>query len=280
MKTALILLFFAVSHLGMAGTQLVGSVSDEQQRPVPFVSIGFVNTNIGTVSDMQGNFTLNLNEFPLGSQTLRLSCIGYQAIEIVINESSNEKLHITMLESITELTEVVVRPTRTVTKLKGNKSEDTAIKTNLAISREPNMNLGSAVGRRFGMDNSLNFLKTFKFFVAANNFDTVLVRVTFHAIEKGKPGKPLHQTGIYQPIVQHKRGWVAIDLSPYALVVQEDLIAVVEWVSASKKGNVFAFNISMPALLQTHYYKYGAQNTWKAFRNMSSSMLLEYECEK
>ncbi|MDG1276526.1 MAG: hypothetical protein P8O16_04545 [Algoriphagus sp.] len=58
------------------------------------------------------------------------------------------------------------------------------------------------------------------------------------------------------------------------------IVASVEWIGASNRGNKFGLNISMPALFQTHYYKYGAQNNWKVYPNMSSSMVLVVESEE
>lgn len=76
-------------------------------------------------------------------------------------------------------------------------------------------------------------------------------------------------------VINHKQGWLEFDLRNEYLVLSGTTVASIEWIGASKKGNYLAFNLTMPALGQTHYYKYGAQNDWKVFRNMSTSMVLE-----
>jgi len=58
---------------------VVGTVKDsETKKPIPYVNIGIVKKNIGTVSDSEGKFDL---KFPmtLENDTIKLSSIGYKS---------------------------------------------------------------------------------------------------------------------------------------------------------------------------------------------------------
>ncbi|GMQ24290.1 hypothetical protein Aoki45_09720 [Algoriphagus sp. oki45] len=259
---------------------IYGKVTDQQDRPIPFVNVGFVGTSIGTVSSMEGEFRLYFVEMPNLSIPLRISSMGFEPIEVMLTEESiGELMHFQLKENLIQLQEAVVKSGALHTKTYGNEDEKTAIKTNLAISTQPGMNLGSEIGRKFRLGDGPNYVSSLKFFVAFNNFDSLMIRVNFYELESGKPTNVLNTKPILRLVANHKNGWVTFDLEDENLVLSGTIVASIEWVGASKRGNAFGLNISMPAVFQTHYYKYGAQNSWKVFPNMSSSMVLVVERE-
>lgn len=63
-----------------------GSVWEQHgkdRKPVPFVSIFVKGTDLGTVTDLEGHFVLNLSELddPTGSVVLVMSYVGYARVE-------------------------------------------------------------------------------------------------------------------------------------------------------------------------------------------------------
>lgn len=273
--------FIVLPFIVQAEFLITGKVTDENDRPIPFVNIGFVGTSIGTVSAVEGDFILYLNEIPDNKIPLKISCMGFEPVEMILSDENYTKpLNIKLKENTLVLQEMVVKSGILVTKEYGNKDEKTAMKTNLAISDKPNMNLGAEIGRKFRLGDEPNFISKLKFYVGFNNFDTLMFRVNFYELESGEPSKFLNQKPILRQVIAHKSGWVTFDLEEENIVLSGTIVASIEWVGASKRGNSFGLNISMPALFQTHYYKYGAQNKWKVFPNMSSSMVLIAESAK
>ena len=63
------------------------SHSDER---IPFASLSFRNSTIGKLSDSSGSFSFYLNEWP--SDTLEITCVGYQPYFLVINKSKDSIL--------------------------------------------------------------------------------------------------------------------------------------------------------------------------------------------
>lgn len=258
-----------------------GKITDQQNQPIPFVNIGFVGTSIGTISTVDGEFLLHLSEMPDHTIPLRFSCMGFEPIELKLTTKSiSDPMHIKMKESAILLQEMVVKPTVLKTITYGNKDEKTFMITNLAINAKPNMNLGAEIGRKFRLGKDPNYISKLKFYVGYNNFDTLLIRVNFYEIESGKPSKILQTKPILRQVIDQKSGWVTFDLEEENLMLSGTIVASIEWIGASKQGDKFGLNISMPALFQTHYYKFGAQNKWKVFPNMSSSMVLIVESEE
>ncbi|MEB2774860.1 mucoidy inhibitor MuiA family protein [Algoriphagus sp. D3-2-R+10] len=88
-------------------TQTFGSVSGRitsasDGSPLPGANILVTGTTIGTVSDMEGNYSLTL---PSGANRLSAYFIGYQPRDIAINSS---KVNISLQEDTQALNEVVV----------------------------------------------------------------------------------------------------------------------------------------------------------------------------
>ena len=103
-----------LTSLDRSGTQLQerpilqdrvirGVVNDEFGNPLPGVNIFVKSTTIGTVSDINGSFTLSI---PDGSETLVFSFIGYMTEEVAIGAQSEINLQLT--PDIATLQEIVV----------------------------------------------------------------------------------------------------------------------------------------------------------------------------
>lgn len=80
--------------------QIKGSVFDESGQPLIGVNIGVKGTALGTITDMDGKFNLNVTP----NATLVISYIGYKTIEI----KASDNLKITLREDAEALDEVVV----------------------------------------------------------------------------------------------------------------------------------------------------------------------------
>ncbi|MBB5437873.1 TonB-linked SusC/RagA family outer membrane protein [Pedobacter sp. AK017] len=80
-----------------------GKVTDQNGGPLPGVSIKLKGSNLGTMSDSNGNYALSL---PEGTGTLVFSFIGFAQQEIAVNGQST--INVVLKEEDKALTEVVV----------------------------------------------------------------------------------------------------------------------------------------------------------------------------
>lgn len=80
-----------------------GSVLDEKGEPLPGVSISLKNSGKGTVTDVEGKFSLTV---PNESAVLQVRFVGYESQEIVVGKRS--EISITLKPDLKELEEVVV----------------------------------------------------------------------------------------------------------------------------------------------------------------------------
>ena len=115
-KYVLFLLVLILNYVsGFGQTELIGQVIDAlTEEPIPYVNIGLVDENIGTVSDEQGYFQLEIDPLQYSQSNLRFSMIGFESKTYVLQEYlQKELLIIPLTEESTELEEVVVYTKRT-----------------------------------------------------------------------------------------------------------------------------------------------------------------------
>src|SRR5690606_16465047 len=82
---------------------ITGKVIDDQNNPIPGVSVYGKGTNIGTSTDEQGNYTIQV---PESVTTLLFSVIGFNEQEVTIN--ARKQIDITLQSQVDNLDEVVV----------------------------------------------------------------------------------------------------------------------------------------------------------------------------
>lgn len=83
--------------------KITGKVSDPQGTPIPGATVVVAGTTVGTIADMDGNFTLTL---PANAKTLIVSFVGMMPKEIPIGNATS--FRVTLSESNVGLEEVVV----------------------------------------------------------------------------------------------------------------------------------------------------------------------------
>jgi hypothetical protein len=82
--------------------RISGTVLDENGQPIIGANIIEVGTTNGTVTDMDGKFTIDVSD----NATIRISYIGY--LEQEVNTAGKNSLNITLVEDTQTLEEVVV----------------------------------------------------------------------------------------------------------------------------------------------------------------------------
>jgi len=108
MKLFLQALLLLVSTAVAAQTQVSGTVTDANGQPVPGANVVIDNTT-GTVTDFDGNFSLNTSKTP--PFTLTVSSVGLETKSVSVT-SAMQSIRITLGETTTQLDEIVVSASR------------------------------------------------------------------------------------------------------------------------------------------------------------------------
>ena len=141
-------------------TQISGSVNDaEDMVGIPGVNVIIDGTNLGTVTDFDGNFSFSTNQdLPL---TIVVSYVGYSAQRVEIT-SSNQDINV-MLTAGQNLEEVIVSASRRAQKITDAPASVSVISTrqieNSPQAAEPSMLLSSVAGVQVQQQtaNTINF---------------------------------------------------------------------------------------------------------------------------
>lgn len=102
--------FFAITHIaafGQALTEVKGRVVDANtDEAMPYATIKFDGTNLGTISDINGNFLVKTQE---AVTTVTVTLVGYKPVTIKVNQGKVTELSVRMEEAGNDLKEVVVK---------------------------------------------------------------------------------------------------------------------------------------------------------------------------
>lgn len=102
---SIMLLLMAVTAMS-AQTTLSGVVTDSKTKePLSHVSVMAEGTDVHTVTNEDGRFSLKVSELP---GYIRLSHIGYKTRRVSMEGKSIDQLHLSMTGSTVELSEIVV----------------------------------------------------------------------------------------------------------------------------------------------------------------------------
>lgn len=109
MKFYLFLIALCASSLTFAQSTLKGTITDQDNLPLPGANIIVVGDTSGSVSDVDGKFTLTVSKQP--PFTIEVSSIGFTTQQIQVTSLSD--LSVKLVSEDTQLDEIVVSASRT-----------------------------------------------------------------------------------------------------------------------------------------------------------------------
>lgn len=275
MKKIIIIIALILPTLLQGQSILRGVILNKTSKePIPFVAIGIEGTSTGTVSEESGKFQLDLSSVSPSNMKILVTSLGFEDASYEVNALQTDNIEILLEPKIFNLDEVVVYSGKGNIREIGKGKINTRMSVNFALQGKVNQNLGSEVGRRFKIKSSSQ-LETLKFYLSQNNFKGVKFRINIYKAESKGRLEHVHNQEIIISLNPNQKGWVEVDLRSYNIAVDDDIVASVEWIAAETGGNRLNIPITVPSIGNKHYYKYGSQNAWKKYNNMSAAMVLE-----
>lgn len=207
---------------------IIGTVVDLTSKlPLAYVNIGIVGKGIGTVSDINGKFTINLND-SLNAQALKFSYIGYKSQNFnvweVKKKLKDNVLSISMEENIFSLSQVVIKPKVYKTKVLGNTNNNKS-----AIAGFKSNDLGSEMGTIMKIKKSPSLIENVNFNIGKNDIENAKFRVNIYSMKNGQPDSILLREPIYVT-TSIKSGTLSVDMKKYNLWVNGDFLVSLEWI--------------------------------------------------
>ena len=135
MKKAFLVVLMLSSSLIFAQNSISGSVSDENNNPIPGATVVVEGTNTGVVTDFDGNYQINASA---GDQ-LTFSSLGFGSQTITVGNQN--QINVTLMSSVDILDEVVVsgyqtQQRRSLSGAIGTVDTDEAFKTQVTNAAE------------------------------------------------------------------------------------------------------------------------------------------------
>ncbi|WP_350286592.1 carboxypeptidase-like regulatory domain-containing protein [uncultured Croceitalea sp.] len=243
-----------------------GKIIDQKsKKPLPYVNIGVLNREVGTVSDTNGKFDLSINNDFL-NDTIRISMIGYRPVTFLMAKiQHNKEIVIEMKEEVSELNEVVVTARVFKERTLGNKSESKFISTGFNYDQ-----LGAEMGVKVNVRKNPTFVDTFNFHVSYNRLSAKSIfRLNFYNVKNGRPHENILNDNILIEVSPKETGPFSVDLKPYDIILQDDVIIALEWVAIegeNKEEEAIFFSLGM--LTKGTLYKKSSQAKFKKYSSM------------
>lgn len=255
--------------------ELRGKVTDKKtEEPLPYVNIGVLDRETGTVSDIEGNFELELDESYL-QDTLRASMIGYTPIELAINEAVQIKplVRLEMEEKVQELNEVTVLAKALKRRRLGNTTKSKFLSTGFGYEQ-----LGAEMGIKVNIRKP-TLVDSFKFHISYNRLSSkAIFRLNFYNVEKGRPGQNILNDNIFVTIEPNQVGRISVDLMPYDITLTEDVMVTLEWVDfVGEKDMEEAIYFSLALVGNPTYFKRASQAKFKRQQSLGIGFYLDVQ---
>ncbi len=258
------LLFVLIILSKLSFAQIIsGRVIDSiTKKPIPYVGIGVLHKGIGTVSDFNGNFNLDISGASK-KDTLRFSTIGYSNLDIATSNIANHSGNYKLVEQAQHINEVEIKPGITKTKILGN-----TVHGGIFFSGFNSSTLGTEYGTvlKYRKKNP-GWIKNVNFNLANNACDSVLFKVNIYKMNDSGVGESILEHPIYlDPKI--KRGTLTVDLSGSSIYITHDVLLGLELIRLGKsenKENPKLYNLIMfysSLLTSRSYWRKAAEDNW------------------
>ncbi len=251
-----LILISILSFSSLSAQTLNGRIVDSLSVPIPYVNIGIKGQNIGTVSDENGYFSLELPTLKENSKII-ISNIQYLPKEYTVKDFIsliNLKKQIILDENKQVLEEVVVTSQKLKKDNLGNKVTSSMIEAGFK-----NNALGSEVGVKIKIKHKPTYIDSFNFSITSCEYDSLFFRLNIYDIKDGMPHKNLLSKNIYFSS-NVKKGKVSIDLTEYDIVINKDIIITIEYIKELGQGKL---NFSAGLLGKKVYHRQTSFSEWE-----------------
>lgn len=229
---------FAQNNLTLR--QISGSITDKLDHPIPYVGLGILGKNSGTISDSLGNFNLKIPG-DLRSDTLLISTLGYYPKKIALQEfnQNSNTLKIKLISKASQLKEVFVTSKKGREEIVGRKSESQFVQLSVVDNTKSNYNsnIGGELGTNFRARKYPVYLKDFNFFVLKNSFNRIKFKINIYSIKNNLPDSLLLKREIYSELSNQYTGWKKINLAKENIYLNSDFIITLQWIDNAKAVN-------------------------------------------
>ncbi|MGV0845842.1 alpha/beta fold hydrolase [Empedobacter falsenii] len=260
MRNYFFMLIVTICTILQAQIKLKGSVKDSNNLPISYCSIGIKNSEVGAITDENGNFSI---EIPgnLSKSHLIFDASGYDEISKSIEEIQQNSIIILNEKSIS-LTEVTLKTEKMKEKIIGQKTRPMLTFSKMFDQNVPTIEQGNIF--EIYPNTKLN---AFNFhIIPSSKYEEITLKVNIYVVKNGLPTESLLDENIIYKT--STTGWQKIDLTLYKFRFKNvDKIAVTLQLVDYKKlaQEDFVFGVSAKkSLAKDLLFRYQSQGNWEA----------------
>jgi hypothetical protein len=236
---------------------------------IPYASLGVKNRAIGTVADGNGRFSAEPLHAAAVSDTVVVSCIGFQSRKVTLSEL-NTLTEVKLLPQPQALNEVLVNS-------KGWKRHHlgrdgswgiTFYNFHLASDKTSASKLGREVGTILHIKPG-SIVEDANFYMGRNHFTGVKFRLNVRALDANDhPAEALLTRDVVFDVADDASGWQRINLKPYDVNVgaHSRVAVTLEWVAGTQTNSEEWASLLVPAAMSaTHrmVFRDKSEDQWK-----------------
>ncbi|MDR2809924.1 MAG: carboxypeptidase-like regulatory domain-containing protein [Tannerellaceae bacterium] len=230
-KTFISFLFVLLSIDSYTQICIQGVTKDRRGKIIEYVSIGFQEKGIGTISDHQGTFLLNIPD-SLQNDSLTFHHVSYNTV-LLLPQDVNRDSIIRMEEKITALPEISVVPKKISTKWLNR-----GFKIPGAYAFTENL------GEEWGISLKIKrqaILKQVQFEIKTCTYDSVKLRINIYKFNSDtqEVGEYLLSEPLYKTVEKYTENKkITVDIPGLISVNQEQILLSFEFVQFFGEGHI------------------------------------------
>ena len=237
------------------------------KEPLPFVNIGVLKKELGTVSNEDGFFFLEVPDL-FAKETLRFSMIGFDERDFQVADLeaillSNNTL--VLAEQTTFLEEVVLTAEKKWdTRVSGNSTTSKLLITGFTSNQ-----LGNEIALFVKVKKTPAYIDGIQFSVVENIYPEVSFRVNVYSSDYRFPDENILKENIFVTLKQSE-GLISVDLKEYDILVDDDVFISLEWIDEDLGSEGLWFSAGVFG--KSIYARSTSQAEWKKQRGLSLGM--------
>lgn len=237
------------------------------KEPLPFVNIGVLKKELGTVSNEDGFFFLEVPDL-FAKETLRFSMIGFDERDFQVADLeaillSNNTL--VLAEQTTFLEEVVLTAEKKWdTRVSGNSTTSKLLITGFTSNQ-----LGNEIALFVKVKKTPAYIDGIQFSVVENIYPEVRFRVNVYSSDYRFPDENILKENIFVTLKQSE-GLISVDLKEYDILVDDDVFISLEWIDEDLGSEGLWFSAGVFG--KSIYARSTSQAEWKKQRGLSLGM--------
>ncbi|RQO38220.1 oxidoreductase [Chryseobacterium sp. KBW03] len=259
MKIVLVLSALLLS-ISIYSQKISGKVVNENNEVVSYCSVSLENINTSTITDINGNYSIEIPENAKKSDFIIFESNGYEDKKVTLQGITTDA-NIRLSKKTNAIQEINITGKKTKKDVLGAKSRPMLTFSKMFDQNVPTIEQGQIFNiYKWTKLNSYNF-----FIIPSSKFKEITLKLNIYSVKNNLPDESLLQENII--FKTNTTGWQTIDLEKYKLIYNDlDQLAItLQLVENVPQDNIdFVFGISAKKTLSNDLlFRYQSQGKWE-----------------